>query len=242
MQTWPSWIDRPRKSLKNSAVLLAAAWGLLDPAQAQTVRLDQFAIDRSEVTIAQFAEFVASSQLVTRAEREGGGFEYVGGWQRRPGWSWRSPDGQANANPNLPAVHINHQEASAYCAWRKGRLPTASEWLFAAFTEQRTQPTDGLVRGKTYPWPTGASADGANTSDKDPWARAAPAGATKAGVNGLFDMGANVWEWVADTDAEQSRTMGGSWWYGHYQMRSDVNAWKPSDFYAVYIGFRCVYP
>ena len=23
--------------------------------------------------------------------------------------------------------------------------------------------------------------------------------------------------------------------------RADVEAWKPADFYAVYIGFRCVY-
>jgi hypothetical protein len=24
-------------------------------------------------------------------------------------------------------------------------------------------------------------------------------------------------------------------------MKADVEAWKPADFYAVYIGFRCVY-
>jgi len=36
------------------------------------------------------------------------------------------------------------------------------------------------------------------------------------------------------------RTMGGSWWYRVDQMRAEVNAWKAADFYAVYIGFRCV--
>ncbi len=35
--------------------------------------------------------------------------------------------------------------------------------------------------------------------------------------------------------------MGGSWWYGAFNMKADVRAFKPSDFYAVYIGFRCVY-
>jgi formylglycine-generating enzyme required for sulfatase activity len=60
-------------------------------------------------------------------------------------------------------------------------------------------------------------------------------------------MGANVWEWVADQQpaggagaAAEHRTMGGSWWYGPEQMRADVQAWKAGDFYAVYIGFRCV--
>ena len=54
-------------------------------------------------------------------------------------------------------------------------------------------------------------------------------------------MGANVWEWAADARGDERRTMGGSWWYPASQMRADVEAWKPADFYAVYIGFRCVY-
>jgi sulfatase modifying factor 1 len=207
----------------------------------ETVRVGQLYIDRSEVTIAQFAHYTAATGIRTQAEQTGGGFEYEAGWQKRPGWYWRAPDGQTDADPRLPAVHITHTEAAAYCQWRQGRLPTAQEWLNAAFTEQRSQPSQGLQTGRTYPWPTGDSPHGANTVDNKTWPRAAPAGATQAGVNGLYDMGANVWEWVADSRQGESRTMGGSWWYGSYQMRAEVQAWKPSDFYAVYIGFRCVY-
>ena len=93
-------------------------------------------------------------------------------------------------------------------------------------------------------WTTGDSPQGANTSDADPWPRAAPAGATKQGVNGLYDMGANVWEWTTDSPdskGRERRTVGGSWWYRASNMRADVQAFKPADFYAVYIGFRCVY-
>ena len=61
-------------------------------------------------------------------------------------------------------------------------------------------------------------------------------------MNGLHDMGANVWEWGADAQGQERRTLGGSWWYGPQQMAADAVAWKPADFYAVYIGFRCVYP
>ncbi len=224
--------------------LLAAA---VASATAQTVlttdrvKLARIAIDRTEVTIAQFASFAQATGTVTRAETEGGGFEFEGGWQRRPGWTWRTPDGATPASRQLPAVHLTHAEAAAYCRWAGGRLPTAAEWLSAAFTEQRTAPPAPWVRGTTYPWPTGNSPQGANTSDADRWPRAAPAGETAAGVNGLHDMGANAWEWVSDAQSNERRTMGGSWWYGASQMKADVVAWKPADFFAVYIGFRCVY-
>ena len=203
-------------------------------------RVGALLFDRTEVTISQVARYVQATGTVTRAEREGGGFEYVGGWQRRPGWTWRTPDGVPPASGDLPAVHLTHAEAQAYCQWRGGRLPTAAEWIGAAYTEQRLNAPAPWVRGTTYPYPTGASAQGANSSRADRWPRAAPAGQTVQGVNGLHDMGANVWEWVSDAQGSDRRTMGGSWWYGPEQMRADVSAWKAADFYAVYIGFRCV--
>jgi formylglycine-generating enzyme required for sulfatase activity len=209
-------------------------------AQTPPQRVGTLLFDRTEVTIAQFDRYVQATGTVTRAEREGGGFEYVGGWQRRPGWTWRTPDGVPPASRDLPAVHLIHAEAQAYCQWRGGRLPTAAEWISAAYTEHRPETPAPWVRGTTYPYPTGASPQGTNTSSADRWPRAAPAGQTAAGVNGLYDMGANVWEWVSDAQGNERRTMGGSWWYGPEQMRAEVNAWKAADFYAVYIGFRCV--
>jgi len=214
-----------------------ATWAQEPPA----LRVGALLWDRTEVTVAQFARFVQATGRVTQAEREGGGFEYVGGWQRRPGWTWRQPDGQP-VRDDVPAVHLNFAEAQAYCQWRGARLPTAAEWQSAAYVEQRSDPPAPFQRARRYPYPTGETPQGANTSDPDPWPRAAPAGATAAGVNGLFDMGANVWEWVQDAQGEERRTMGGSWWYGAHQMRADVVAYKPASFYAVYIGFRCVRP
>lgn len=207
------------------------------------VVLPSIAIDRTEVTIAQFERYVQATGTVTRAEKEGSGFEYGAGWERRPGWSWRKPDGQTT-RADMPAVHLDFAEAQAYCRWAGGRLPTGDEWQKAGFTELRDAPPAPWAKGRTYPWTTGDSPQGANTSDPDPWLRAAPAGATRQGVNGLYDMGANVWEWTTDsTDAtgRERRTVGGSWWYGAFNMKADVKAFKPADFYAVYIGFRCVY-
>ena len=209
----------------------------------ERVALPGFAIDRTEVTIGQFERYVQATGTVTRAEREGGGFEYVAGWERRPGWTWRRPDG-VPTSADMPAVHLDFSEAQAYCRWAGGRLPTAAEWRTAGFTESRAAPPPPWVKGRTYPWTTGDRPDGANTSDPDPWPRAAPAGATRPGVNGLYDMGANVGEWTTDATDRSGRerqTVGGSWWYGAFNMKADVRAFKPADFYAVYIGFRCVY-
>jgi formylglycine-generating enzyme required for sulfatase activity len=71
----------------------------------------------------------------------------------------------------------------------------------------------------------------------------ARAGSAPAGVNGLFDMGGNAWEWVDDPplarDNDERRTRGGSWWYGAAQMQRDHHQAKPADTAVVYIGFRC---
>lgn len=116
------------------------------------------------------------------------------------------------------------------------------------------------MRGRTYAFPTGESAEGAQCLDDCGAAtrsRATRHGAvllrgqgharvtdTPAGVNGLHDMGGNAWEWVDEPHGQrgnaQRLTRGGSWWYGAAQMRVDHLQSKPGDTAAVYIGFRCL--
>ncbi|OCJ65477.1 hypothetical protein A6U97_27725 [Agrobacterium tumefaciens] len=204
-------------------------------------RLARFAIDRNEVTIARFEAFMQSNRATSAAEREGGGHEWGAGWERRPGWTYLQPFGEATTDKAVPAVHVSWREASDFCAWAGGRLPTRDEWSDAAYGEQRQETPPDLVRGEIYPYPTGAVGDGANTSDEDSWPRLAPVATTRPGVNGLFDMGGNAWEWLADRDGDAALTAGGSWWYPREKMKADSMLWKSVEFYAVYVGFRCVY-
>lgn len=217
------------------AVLLCSAM----PAAASEpdrVRIGTFALDLTEVTIARFRAFARAAGLVTTAEREGGGFEFAGGWTRRPGWTYERPQGAAGAD-NEPAVHVTWEEAGAYCRSVGGRLPTMAEWRQAAYTETRAAPTDGFERGRTYTYPVGDQPDGMNNNRRAHVAVAT----TKRGVNGLFDMGANVWEWIADRRGDDALTAGGSWWYGPSQAQASGAQWKPAAFFAVYVGFRCAY-
>jgi formylglycine-generating enzyme required for sulfatase activity len=219
--------------------LMLTSLALAAPLCAQAsdrVRIDTFAIDRTEVTIGQFRAAARATSLTTAAEREGGGFEYAGGWTRRAGWTYASPQGQSGAE-NEPATHVTWHEAARYCAHLGGRLPTFAEWKHAAYTEARNAPADGFVKGRTYAYPVGDDPAGMNNNRRAHVA----VGTTKRGVNGLFDMGANVWEWIADRRGADALTAGGSWWYGPAQARADGAQWKAADFYAVYIGFRCAY-
>ncbi len=216
---------------------------------------------RTETTVAQFARFANATGTVTRAERAGGGQVYESGWTRQPGWTWRAPFGRP-AQGDEPAVHVDFDEAQAFCRWAGGRLPTDAEWVAAAYTEQREQPPAPFVRGRRYAYPSGEQPTGAQCLD-DCGAAAreravahgaalsrghghARAGSTPAGVNGLHEMGGNAWEWVDEPPGAsgntERRTRGGSWWYGAAQMRAEHLQSKPADTTVVYIGFRCVRP
>lgn len=155
---------------------------------------------------------------------------------RRPGWSFERPQGEPGADDE-PAAHVTWSEAEAFCAHAGGRLPTLAEWRRAAYTEQRERPGDGLVTGRTYPYPVGERPDGMSIGRRGAW----PVTAARPGINGLHDMGGNLWEWLADRRGDEALTAGGSWWYGAEQTHAEGAQWKPAAFYAVYVGFRCVY-
>jgi len=215
-------------------------------------KITYFAIDKTEVSIDQFNDFAKATNFISKAENVGGGLVYGFGWEKKIGWTWKSPYGK-KPNKNEPVVHINYDEAKKYCKWKDKRIPSEKEWIEAAYTEHRLVPKPPFIKNKTYPYPTGLKPNGANclydcglvnhvdySNELSRGGGHSLIGTTQAGVNGLFDMGANVWEWVDIPNDKFKGTRGGSWWYGKNQMHSSYYAEKSRDMALVYVGFRCV--
>jgi len=194
-----------------------------DEGPVVTVEVEPFEIDVHPVTNDQFAEFVAQTGFVTTAERElpaelgGGGpgslvFHETAGpvslrdwrqwWRWVQGANWRHPFGPGSdihVYGSHPVVQVSCDDASAYAAWVGGRLPTESEWEFAAQGGEAT----------TYAWGEDVRPDGrlmANTwqgafpyrnEGAEGWRGTSPVGSFDANGYGLFDMIGNVWEWTS---------------------------------------------
>ncbi len=176
-----------------------------------------FALAVHEVTVEEFAAFVAATGYRTVAERRGRSTVYderSGAMVELRGAHWRRGYlGRAAAGPRDPVLHVAFEDAAAYADWlaartgQRYRLPSEAEFEYA------------LRAGESAPWPWGRSvparAPGNLTGDGDVspqgrrWGRPirgwsdghwgpAPVGSFPAEGFGTRDLIGNVSEWVED--------------------------------------------
>ena len=173
------------------------------------------------------------------AEKKGGGFEWDAGWERRIGWNYKTPYGKKPDNILEPATHINRYEAENFCNNQGGRLPNFQEWKLAAYTQILN--SNKFKKGKTFIYPSGDTTEGLNSQGILNYNKHIDVTSLPEGINGLVGMGGNVWEWISDSKANESLTAGASWWYGPEKTKVNGAQYKDSNFYVIYIGFRCAF-
>ena len=148
-----------------------------------------------------------------------------------------------------PVVNISWEDASAFCKWAGGKLPTEAQWEYAA----RAGRAD-----EVYPFNNENSRDNANflkTSGNDIYEYTSPVKHFEGNPWGLYDMSGNVWQWTADwfgnyAGAEQSDPKGPVSGPGHVirggSFMSDpakhlrISYREQAAGYSDKVGFRCV--
>ncbi len=218
-----------------------------------------FYLGATEVTVAQFREFVKDRRYRTTAERNGwGGSALVGlQFQQRPQFIWSAPGFQQREES--PVVQVSWQDVQAYLDWlseREGqeyRLPTDVEWEYAcrAGSSRRYWHGDdaaglvavGNVADRTaqedlgLPW---------GVSGRDGYAVTAPVGSFRRNPFGLWDMHGNVWEWCEDpmirvlgaAGSSERVVRGGAWDSRSEVARSANRNGARTDFACSNLGFR----
>jgi sulfatase modifying factor 1 len=178
------------------------------------VTLSPFCIDKTEVTVAAFGACVQAGDCQppsATVDWKDIKPEIKTKWSQFCTWAKTGLD-------QHPINCVDWKQATAYCEWTGGRLPTEAEWEYAARGND----------GRQYPWgnePPDAKRLNACGSEcasmgkqrfdatwttmytgDDGWPATAPVGSYPKGASpfGVLDMAGNVWEWTADSFADYS--------------------------------------
>ena len=214
--------------------------------------IDESAPNERPVHQVTVSRFYVSRCLVTNAEYEQ--FDRAHKSKRAAG-----------AGDQHPVVYVSYLDAVKFCQWlstrerRKYRLPTESEWEYAAKGNDQRKFPWGDYEGR---------GDLANFADKntvfawsnyeidDGYPESSPVGAFPLGASpfGIEDMAGNVWEWCLDyfelyrpgpkvnprgpTAGTKRVHRGGSWKSRFSSLRTTVRSSNVPGFHCNDLGFR----
>jgi iron(II)-dependent oxidoreductase len=215
-----------------------------DEQPAHSVTLDDFWIDRTEVSNAQYQRCIDAGACHAPTTCDWGEATYADA-----------------SKAHHPVICVDWTGAQAYCAWAGARLPTEAEWEYAARGPD----------GKIYPW--GDTFDGARLNycdascsfeykdmdHDDGYEGTAPVESFESGASwcGALNTAGNVLEWTSSLkqgypyqadDGREDPTLsdrrrvlrGGAWYVYAGYARSALRFGGLPTYQHGYIGLRCV--
>jgi len=168
-----------------------------------------FLMDRTPVTVQQFAAFVRDTGYRTDAERDGGAGvldQTQGAWVLADRATWRRPRGPGTpaARDSHPVTQVSWFDATAFCRAYGARLPTEFEWERAARLGQTADGHvftigDPIELSHHYRLNAWQGVFPLLDTGADGYRGTSPVGAFGTAPSGLTDMAGNVWEWTASS-------------------------------------------
>lgn len=212
--------------------------GQQEAGPVHTVKLDDFYIDKYEVTNSLYKACVDAGGCIPPQSSE------------------------FYDNPNyaeFPVVNVDWYMAAAYCAWRGTALPTEAQWEKAARgTDERIYPWGNDISCKEANYFD-------NSIPQNCGDGLVKVGTYSAGVSpyGVYEMAGNAIEWVADwyegdvsindryyanspssnpqgpATGDRKVIRGGSWRNIPFDLRTTTRNWDYPSVFHFTIGFRC---
>lgn len=190
-----------------------------------------FRLDRTEVTVAAYEACVADGVCARPTTNADAPTCNYGAAERR----------------QHPINCVSWVDATTFCAWTCGRLPTEWEWEWAA---------RGRGAGRTYPWGTTPEPTCEYAVMNDPvegvgcgLTQTAPVGSrspTGDSLDGVRDLAGNVYEWTDspyEDTTDEYVMRGGDWFFSTAPFLSvEERRSGVAESGALNTGFRCARP
>jgi serine/threonine protein kinase/formylglycine-generating enzyme required for sulfatase activity len=219
------------------------SWSLAD---LPSIRLNEFFIDKHEVSNADYKEFITAGGYVKKEYwkhpfiKDGKEISWMEAIKlfvdrsQLPGprnWiNQEFPEGKGN----YPVTDITWYEADAYAQFRGKSLPTVYQWEKSA---RNGRPN---YQGMSMPWGIVYALDKAENRANFNGKGTEPVDKYQFGISefGCYNMAGNVKEWCLNKSNEGFSLTGGSW-EDPYYIYGEFGS-SPGFFSSSVLGFRCV--
>ena len=210
-----------------------------DEGPQHRVTMQEFAIGKTEVTIAQYQEFVTATGYLTDAEQNAGNSKGCAAFKAGTLFGdtsknhWKQPGFEQT--PKHPAVCLSWNDAQAYVVWLA--LETGKPYRLPTEAEQEYSIRAGTATPYAWGGDVNLACSYANVLDQaslgkfagfpavecnDTFMLTSPVGSFGANAFGAYDLVGNVVEWTADcsnANYEGAPTDGSAWASGDCSRR-----------------------